>query len=152
MADTSGFYRVVNDRLQCSKNSVVEPPDVNLQRADHATYVYPSNGWYWCDDVEQAKQMLVGNLNPRHITRLAFMNRFTDAEAVTIDLASQGATTQAAAMRRYQSKVDNATYIDLDLAETRGGVLQLEAEGVLAAGRALIILDAVTTPVEWFRR
>ena len=151
MVDTSGFYRAKNGKLQCSANSVIEP-GVNLQRANYATYTYPSNGWYWCDNYAQAQDMLAGNINPRRITRLAFMTRFTDTEAVTIDLASIGATPQAAAMRRYQTKINAATYVDLDLAETRNGVQLLEAAGVLAAGRAAIILDAVTKPAEWYRK
>lgn len=76
------------------------------------------------------------------ITRLAFLSRFTDAEAITLDLASQGATVEAATMRRYLSKVNAATFIDLSRADTRGGVQALEAAGILAAGRALEILDA----------
>ncbi|WP_243021762.1 hypothetical protein [Simplicispira sedimenti] len=84
----------------------------------------------------------------RHITRLAFLSRFADAEAVAIDLASIGATPQAAGMRRYMSKVNAATYIDLDRADTRAGVQALEAAGVLAAGRALQILDAPVQPEE----
>lgn len=79
---------------------------------------------------------------PRHITQLAFLSRFTDPEAIAIDLASIGATQQAAAMRRYLSKVNAATYIDLDRPDTRAGVLALEAAGILSAGRALVILDA----------
>ena len=85
---------------------------------------------------------------PRRITRLAFLSRFTDPEAVAIDLASIGATAQAAGMRRYLSKVNAATYIDLDRADTRAGVQALEAAGVLAAGRALQILDAPVQPEE----
>lgn len=77
----------------------------------------------------------------KKITRLAFLNRFTDAEAIAIDLASIGATTQAAAIRRYQSKVDAAKYIDLDRADTRAGVLALETLGLIASGRGLQILD-----------
>lgn len=88
---------------------------------------------------------------PRRITRLAFLSRFTDAEAVAIDLASIGATPQAAGMRRYMSKVNAATYIDLDRADTRAGVQALEAAGVLAAGRALQILDAPVQPEEGWR-
>ena len=84
----------------------------------------------------------------RHITRLAFLSRFSDSEAVAIDLASIGATPQAAGMRRYMSKVNAATYIDLDRADTRAGVQALEAAGVLAAGRALQILDAPVQPEE----
>lgn len=88
---------------------------------------------------------------PRRITRLAFLSRFSDAEAVAIDLASIGATPQAAGMRRYMSKVNAATYIDLDRADTRAGVQALEAAGVLAAGRALQILDAPVQPEEGWR-
>ena len=88
---------------------------------------------------------------PRHITRLAFLSRFTDPEAVAIDLASIGATAQAAGMRRYMSKVNAATYIDLDRADTRAGVQALEAADVLAAGRALQILDAPVQPEEGWR-
>lgn len=78
----------------------------------------------------------------RKITRLAFLNRFTDAEAVAIDLASQGATVQAAYMRRYQNKVNAATFIDLDDADTRNGVIALEDAALLAEGRADAILNA----------
>lgn len=76
------------------------------------------------------------------ITRLAFLNRFTDAEAITIDLASQGLTVQAASMRRYTNKINAAQYVDLQRSETRGGVFALEAAGILAVGRATEILDA----------
>jgi len=78
----------------------------------------------------------------RRITRLAFLNRFTDAEAVAIDLASQGATVQAAYMRRYQAKVQAATFIDLDDPATRNGVIDLEGAGLLVEGRADEILNA----------
>lgn len=87
----------------------------------------------------------------RQITGLAFFDRFTDAEAVAIDLASIGATAQAAGMRRYMSKVNAATYIDLERADTRAGVLALEAGGLLAEGRALEILDAPVLEHERWR-
>lgn len=78
----------------------------------------------------------------KRITRLAFLNRFTDAEAVAIDLASIGATVEAAYMRRYQKKVDNATFIDLNDPDTRNGVIAMEDAGLLADGRANEILNA----------
>ena len=84
----------------------------------------------------------------RHITRLAFISRFTDAEAIAIDLASIGATPQAATMRRYQAKVDAAKFIDLDRADTRAGVQALEAAGLLASGRAAVILDTAISDAE----
>ncbi len=78
----------------------------------------------------------------RRITRLAFLNRCTDAEAVAIDLASQGATVQAAFIRRYQAKVNAASFIDLADPNTRNGVIALEDGGLLADGRADEILNA----------
>ncbi|WP_052711995.1 hypothetical protein [Paracidovorax citrulli] len=82
---------------------------------------------------------------PRKVSRLAFLSRFSDAEAIDIDLASIGATREAAAVRRYLSKVNAAQHIDLQDADTRGGVQALEAAGLIAAGRAADILDA---PIE----
>ena len=87
----------------------------------------------------------------RHITELAFITRFSDAEAVAIDLASIGATAQAASVRRYLKKVDAATYIDLDREDTRAGVIALESAGLLAAGRALQILDAPVQDAERYK-
>lgn len=78
---------------------------------------------------------------PRHVTRLAFLQRFLDSEAIAIDLASIGATPQAAAVRRYLQLVNAATYIDLDRLDTRAGVIALETSGLLQEGRALEILD-----------
>lgn len=84
----------------------------------------------------------------RIITRLAFLRRFTDAEAVAIDLASIGATAQAATLRRAQAKINTAEEIQLDNAETRAGVQALEAAGLIAAGRATAILDAPVVAAE----
>lgn len=100
---------------------------------------------------------------PKYVTRLAFDNRFTQTERITLDLAGDKPTYQdpenatetraqfqvrrqnAAGMRDMRQQVNNATFIDLARADTRAGVQQLEAMGLLAAGRALIILD---TPIQ----
>ena len=84
----------------------------------------------------------------RNISRKAFLSRFTDAEAIDLDLASIGATREAAAVRRYLSKVNAAQNIDLADDETRTGVQALEAGGLLQPGRALAILDAPIEPKE----
>lgn len=84
----------------------------------------------------------------RIVTRLAFLNRFTDAEAIAIDLASIGATVQAATLRRAQAKINAAEEIQLDNAETRAGVQALETAGLIAAGRATAILDSAVQPHE----
>ena len=84
----------------------------------------------------------------RNVSRKAFLSRFTDAEAIDIDLASIGATREAATVRRYLSKVNAAQHIDLADDETRTGVQALEAAGLLQPGRALAILDAPIEPKE----
>lgn len=85
---------------------------------------------------------------PRHVTRLAFRSRFTAAEKVTLEIASLDNPAvsmpdrqQAAALRVYLADVGSALWIDLDRADTRAGVEALETAGLLAAGRALAILD-----------
>ena len=84
----------------------------------------------------------------RNVSRKAFLSRFTDAEAIDIDLASIGATREDATVRRYLSKVNAAQHIDLADDETRTGVQALEAAGLLQPGRALAILDAPIQPKE----
>lgn len=83
------------------------------------------------------------------ITRLAFRNRFTQAEKVMLELAALDDPTapmaqrqQAAAIRVYLADVAASTFVDLARADTRAGVQALEAAGLLAPGRALQILDA----------
>lgn len=76
------------------------------------------------------------------ITRLAFLNRFTDAEAIAIDLAQLGETVDAAAIRRYQKKIDAASFIDLQSPETVAGIAALETIGLIALGRANSILNS----------
>ena len=82
------------------------------------------------------------------ITRLAFRNRLTTAEKVMLELAAldNPADTmeqrqQAAALRVYLADVASSSFVDLGRQDTRAGVQQLEAWGLLAAGRALQILD-----------
>jgi hypothetical protein len=81
----------------------------------------------------------------RKVTRLAFLDRFTDAEAIALDLASIGTTIEAASIRRYMQKVNAATFIDLARDDTITGVRQLETVGLIGTGRAdRILLDPIT--------
>ncbi|PUA95531.1 hypothetical protein C8C99_0331 [Acidovorax sp. 107] len=112
---------------------------------EFAEQQYPGS---WRIAGEQAD---VISIEDQRITRLAFLDRFTDAEAVAIDLASLGATVQAAGLRRYLHKVNSAQHIDLARADLQAGVQALEAAGLLAAGRAEQILTAPITDVERYR-
>jgi hypothetical protein len=90
-----------------------------------------------------------------HITNLAFRQRFTRAEKVALEMAaldnpsaSLQQRAQAAALRADLKDQEQATYIDLDRADTRAGVQMLEAAGLLGAGRAAQILDAPVQDAE----
>lgn len=91
----------------------------------------------------------------RRITKLAFRNRFTPAEKAALEIAQLDdpaspmlQRAQAAALRANQADVAAATFIDLDRPDTRAGVQALEAAGLLAARRALEILDAPVLDAE----
>lgn len=91
----------------------------------------------------------------RWVTKLAFRNRFKAAEKVAIELAaahnpSAPALQQqlAAALRANLADQRDAKYIDLDRADTRAGVQQLETYTLIAAGRAAEILDAEVQDTE----
>lgn len=121
------------------------PDHTAIERTEALAQVGP--GWQFDGTTWTAPEPVVIP-EDRRITRLAFLNRFTDEEAVAIDLASQGATVQAAYMRRYQAKVEAATFIDLADSQTRNGVIALEDGGLLADGRADEILNAPVQPGE----
>lgn len=102
---------------------------------------YPGRWTFIREDVEPPK--------PRHLTVLAFRNRFTQAEKTTLEIAaldnpaaSMAQRSQAAALRASMKDQETAKFIDLDRADTRAGVQALEAAGILAAGRAAVILEA----------
>jgi hypothetical protein len=79
------------------------------------------------------------------------------AELAAIDLAgidNPQATTeqrmQSATLRVFQTKVTEATFIDLDLEELQQGVGYLEALGLLAIGRAAEIINNAIEPGEQY--
>ena len=92
------------------------------------------------------------------ITKLAFRQRFTAQEKVTIEIASlddPAAPMQqralAATLRANQADVQTATYIDLQRADTRAGVMAMEQYGLIGAGRAAEILDTIPAADEIYR-
>lgn len=91
----------------------------------------------------------------RHITPLAFLRRLTTAEEVAIDIASIDDPTadaptraQQAALRAAIRRLTTARFVDLDDPETLALTDQLEASGLIAAGRAAQIVGAEVQPQE----
>lgn len=89
------------------------------------------------------------------ITKLAFRQRIGAANLVAIELASihnPAGTPQeqqlAATLRVMLEDVRIATFIDLARPDTRAGVQQLEAVGLLPPGKAAEILDTPVNDVE----
>jgi hypothetical protein len=79
----------------------------------------------------------------RHITKLAFRNRFTLAEKIAFEMAqvddptaTHEARLAAAGVRVLEKDLAAGAYVDLNAAAVQAGLAQLEALGVLAAGRA----------------
>lgn len=92
------------------------------------------------------------------ITKLAFRQRFTLQEKAALEIAALDVPTApmeqralAATLRANQADVQAATYIDLMRSDTRAGVMELEQYGLIAAGRALVILDTPPTEEESYR-
>ena len=75
---------------------------------------------------------------PTRLSRLEFMQRFTDAEMSAIITASRQSATLEAALMKWQT----AEGIVLTDPNTIAGVNSLETAGILQAGRAAIILGA----------
>lgn len=85
------------------------------------------------------------------ITQLAFLDRFTDDEAIDIDLASIGATREAALLRRYLQKVNAATHIDLSRQDLSEDLQKLVQFGILTQERVETILSAPIQPHEIYK-
>ena len=70
------------------------------------------------------------------LTKYEFMNRFTQAERVTIRTAA----ASSGELYDFISMLELATEVQLDYPATQGGVQFLETSGLIAAGRAATIL------------
>lgn len=136
-------------------NVILGHPE-NYWDAIDITDMDPRPGVGWAYDGDQfTAPVVLPESPPSRVTRLAFRNRFSTSELVALEIASiddPGAAAPqrqlAATLRVMQANLQAATFIDLQRPDTRAGVEQLEAAGLLAAGRAAAILDAPVQPVE----
>ena len=137
---------------------VINTMGVVVHQYENDIQIDYSGHWPGCTQEEVQVEVLPdppGYSGSWKITKLAFLNRFTDAEFIMFDLAAQHDSSAspdvkqaAAGLRRYMSKVNAATYIDLTREDTRVGVQILESLGMLASGRAIEILDTPPTEME----
>ena len=135
-------------RIEIIENDIV----VNTIMADEA-FAEANYPGAWRVATEQDETVPVpGDVR---ITKLAFRNRFTQAEKAALEFAAlddpNAATpqrTQSAALRAYLKDVESATFIDLSRPELIAGVQALEVMSLLAEGRAMAILSAPIEPAE----
>lgn len=127
------------------------------------TYTYRNEQWIEAEPQEGERYKIVTDkgdkgqriiegiksipVEDKRITTKAFLNRFTTAEYVAIDLASidnpqatQQEREQAAMLRLFMNKTNAARYIDLTDSETVAGINSLVQFGFLTSVRANEIL------------
>ena len=155
--DTSGFYKYIPEYGLLYAQHVVQATEYQLDREWKDTYSFPIDGWSWFDTREQAEISFVlpPSVPDTVITKLAFRQRFTPTERVTIEIASlddpaasMQARQLAATLRSSQVDLAAAKWIDLTRPDTITGVQTLEAFGLLGAGRAAEILSAPIQDIE----
>jgi hypothetical protein len=80
----------------------------------------------------------------RRITKLAYMNRFTDVELATIYTVAKTNIAVEIWLAKFNATTPDidGTSIDLDDVRTIGGLHAMEAAGLLQSGRATEILNA----------
>lgn len=112
----------------------------------------PAPGWNYDGDEFTPPAAPPAPSYGTRITKLAFRQRVGPQALAAIELASvhnaaaaEQAQKLAATLRVMLADVQAATFIDLARPDTRAGVQQLEAVGLLPAGKAAEILD---TPVQ----
>lgn len=96
-------------------------------------------GTYQPDVVELVADM--------RITKLAFKQRFTQAERIAIREAAQTVPE----VYDFEDLVNSASFIDLARPDTIAAVHYIEAGGLIAEGRAVEILSPPVTEIEQYR-
>jgi hypothetical protein len=85
-----------------------------------------------------------------HLTRIKFKQRMTSDERIAIRAYAVSTAQYAPVIFDFMDLLSEATFIDVSLPETRGGVNYLEGLGLLGTGRATEILDTPITQEEAF--
>lgn len=151
-----------NDVLSCLPLTAVAELPINTPLdASYMIHPMPATAGQHYDS--ELGQFLTASRR-RWITKLAFRQRLTSTERVALKqaqllptrLAEETDTDYAVRctlpmqLQDMDDLLTDATYIDLDRADTRQMVQSLEQLGLLAAGRAAVVLDDPIAPHEYF--
>ena len=135
---------VVTNVIEADPDHLPELPDTTLMPSKTAGI-----GWTYADGTFKAPEPETPiTQTSARITRLAFRNRFTQAEKVALELAAldnpsapMAQRQQSAALRAHMKDLDAASWVDLTRPETAAALQMLEASGLIGEGRAAAILD-----------
>lgn len=126
-ANARVFERVVDI------SQMTPTPEVGWEVSENGTFIQPQ-----------------GSNPSRIITRLAFMNRFKDAEIGAIyTIANTPGHALQIPFKIYIDKLLAASFVDLARPDTMASIQTLSALGVLTAARAN---EIITTPVSYSER
>ena len=148
----ASYYNYQNWFTSNQSEAAGTAPDIADPGLPVSKQPYPYwNGTEWVSQVYLPEPVFLRS-SRRHITKLAFRQRFTNAERIAIEIAAlddpagtQQDREKSAAIRSYMKDVDVAKFIDLDRTDLQDGVNFLESIGLLAVGRANeIITNAIT--------
>ena len=73
---SAGFYKPEGDTFFYAPNYVYGP-DYSLVKEAKDQYVYPNNGWVWCDSIEEAIDILNIRL-PEHTSMEDYRDNTTN--------------------------------------------------------------------------
>lgn len=108
-------------------------PCQSIDDPDYVAYL----AWIEAGNTATTTTVEVPEVQSRMITKLAYMNRFQDAELAALYTAAKTVVQ----IEVWLEKFKMSEFIDLDDPRTIGGVQALEAAGLLGAGRAAAILS-----------
>ena len=138
---STGIVTRISDNKQVAPAQSTDDPD-------YVEYVA------WVAQGNTPTEVTIPIVETRRITKLAFRNRFTTTEKVTLEMASidNPATTQtrqmAATLRVYMKDLETATFIDLERPDTQAAVMLLASAGLITTDRANAILHDPVQPHE----
>lgn len=147
------------------QNNIIEKIEVDLtdeevqERFTHYQQVIditneitvPGVGWIFNGHSFEAPKGSDGKVITT-ITRLAFMNRLTDAENIAILVYMDNASAPYRyPVKMLMNKLNAATFIDLKRSDTISGVGLLVAAGIITSDRANTILNTVPNIIEIYK-
>ena len=149
-------------------NLVVETKDIQVSELDFYVRKFqrvidissemPVPQVNWIYDELNNKFIIPQGLNPsRIVTKLAFLNRFTDTEFQAILTISKGTSPFAIPFESFLIKLQAATFVDLARGDTISGVQSLASPAIQALTGIQVITaqranEILTNPVQAIER